>query len=66
MKSDNAICNEAIETLINALGMVDTERFITMIKRDIFDYTEWRRKLWNDKNIEEIHNLATKYENDHN
>jgi hypothetical protein len=41
---------------------VDAERFISMVKRDTFDYTEWQRKLWNDKSIEEIHTLATEYE----
>jgi len=38
------------------------ERFISMVKRDTFDYTEWQRKLWSDKSIEEIHALATEYE----
>jgi len=28
--------------------------------RDTFDYTEWQRKLWEGKSIEEIHTLATK------
>jgi hypothetical protein len=33
-----------------------------MIKRDTFDYTEWQRKQWESKSIEEIHALATEYE----
>ena len=45
-----------------ALGAVDAERFISMVKRDTFDYTEWQRKLWNGKSIEEIHLLATEHE----
>jgi len=61
-KTDSVIHVEAMEILIKTLGMIDTERFISMIKRDAFDYTEWQQKLWNDKSIEEIHTLATEYE----
>jgi hypothetical protein len=43
-------------------GAVDAERFISMIKRDTFDYTEWRRGLWEGKTIEEIHAAATAFE----
>jgi len=62
MRADNVIRLEAMDALIATLGAVDTERFISMIKRDAFDYTEWQRNLWNNKSIEEIHSLATEYE----
>ena len=62
MKTDSVIRLEAMDALLDALGSIDTERFICMIKRDTFDYTEWRRGLWNDKSIEEIHALATAHE----
>ena len=62
MKSDNLLRVEAMNILMNTLGALDTERFISMVKRDTFDYTEWRSNLWNDKSIEEIHRLATDYE----
>jgi hypothetical protein len=51
-----------MDALIATLGEIDAERFISMVKRDTFDYTEWQRDLWKDKNIEEIHALATEYE----
>ena len=63
MKTDNVVRLEAMDALIATLGTVDAERFICMVKRDTFDYTEWQRKLWSDKSIEEIHTLATEYEN---
>ena len=62
MKTDLIVRLEAMEALIAALGIVDAERFISMVKRDTFDYTEWQRKLWNDKSIDEIHALATEHE----
>jgi len=62
MKTDLIVRLEAMEALIATLGIVDAERFISMVKRDTFDYTEWQRKLWSDKSIEEIHALATEHE----
>ena len=62
MKTDTVVRLEAMDALIATLGTVDAERFISMIKRDTFDYTEWQRKLWSDKSIEEIHTLATEHE----
>ncbi len=61
MRTDNVIRLEAMAALIATLGAVDAERFISMIKRDTFDYTEWQRELWSDKSIEEIHAMATNY-----
>ena len=45
---------------------VDTERFISMVKRDTFDDTEWQRERWGDKSIDEIHALATEHEKNSN
>jgi len=65
MRTDNVVCVEAMEILVAKLGAIDTERFISIVKRDTFDYTEWQRGLWEDKSIEEIHALATEYERAH-
>jgi hypothetical protein len=40
----------------------ETERFITSIKNNNFDYTEWHKNLWKDKSIDEIHNMAAEFE----
>jgi len=61
-RTDNVLRLDAMDALIKNLGAVDTERFICMIKRDTFDYTEWQQNLWNDKSIEEIHASATEHE----
>jgi hypothetical protein len=36
------------------LGEVDSERFISLITRELFDYTKWQKNLWADKSVEEI------------
>jgi hypothetical protein len=62
MRTDTALRVEAIDVLLAGLGEVDTERFISIIKSDMFDYTDWQRGLWKGKTIEEIHQRATEME----
>ena len=62
MKPDNIVRVGAMDALITALGPVDAARFIIMVKRDTFDYTEWRQKLWDGLSIEEIHAMGVKLE----
>jgi hypothetical protein len=62
MRTDTVLRLDAMDALISSLGEIDAERFITMVKRDTFDYTEWQHKLWKGKSIEEIHAMATEYE----
>jgi len=62
MRTDSVLRVDAMKALLDTLGSVDAERFISMVKRDTFDYTEWQKKLWEGKSIEEIHKMATEYE----
>ncbi|MDR0963262.1 MAG: hypothetical protein LBM60_01430 [Clostridium sp.] len=45
MRTDHVLRLEAMDALMQKLGMVDAERFITLVKRDTFDYTKWQRNL---------------------
>ncbi|MDR3063062.1 MAG: hypothetical protein LBU40_02850 [Methanobrevibacter sp.] len=62
MKSEIAIRTEGMDILVKKLGIVDAERFIAAIKRDNFDYTEWRRDLYNGMTVDDIYNDAVKYQ----
>ncbi|MGL4209324.1 MAG: hypothetical protein ACRCTY_08045 [Candidatus Adiutrix sp.] len=64
MRTDAILRLEAMEALVVKLGPVDAERFISMVKRDTFDYTQWQQNLYKDKSIEEIHAAATSFENE--
>ena len=44
MKTDTIIKQEGINALIAKLGYVDAERFIVLITKEPFDYTEWREQ----------------------
>ena len=58
MITDTEIKVTGIEALIAKLGVVEAERFISLIIREPFDYTKWQKELWKDKTIDQISKLA--------
>ncbi len=42
MKTEAEIRMAGMQALINALGLVEAERFMVSVSRDRFNYTEWR------------------------
>jgi hypothetical protein len=44
--------------LIENLGMVEAERFISLIIREPFDYTEWQRDLCGGMSVRELSKAA--------
>ena len=63
MKTDTTLQYEAMNLLLQTFGAIDAERFICIVKRDTFDYTEWRRGLWNGMTIDEVYAEAAAFEN---
>ena len=61
MKTDTGIKIDGTKTLIDALGELEAERYIALITREPFDYTQWQKDMWAEKSIEEISNAAMKY-----
>ena len=62
MRSDTTLRLNAMNLLIKGLGEIEAERFIYLVKREHFDYTEWQRELWSDKTIDEVFALAEERE----
>jgi hypothetical protein len=60
MHAEMALRNEGLKVLINNLGRVEAERFISLIIREPFDYTEWQRGLFNNMSVEELSHSAMK------
>ena len=58
MITDTEIKLAGFQALVAALGDVQAEKFIALIQREPFDYTQWHRTLWPDKSIEEISQAA--------
>lgn len=49
---------EGMKILRESLGLVESERFITLLLRERFDYTAWRETQWNDETVEDIGKIA--------
>jgi hypothetical protein len=58
MSTDTEIKRRGVEVLSQYLGDVEAERFIALIQREPFDYTEWRRQLDQDLSIQQISDRA--------
>ena len=61
MITDSEIERKGMDALPNQLGEVEAERFITLIMREPFDYTEWQRTLWVNVGVEELSKKAMAY-----
>jgi len=58
MYAEMALRSEGMSVLIKNLGPVEAERFISLIIREPFNYTEWQRGLFNDMSVKELSNMA--------
>ena len=58
MITDTEIKMIDLKALTDALGEVNTERFISLIMREPFDYTKWQRQLWEGRSVEDISRSA--------
>ena len=58
MMTDTELKIKGFNTLVDPLGEVDAERFITLILREPFDYTKWQKNLWENRSLEEISKAA--------
>ncbi len=61
MLTDTEIKKKGFKILIDNLGDVDAEKFISLIIKEPFDYTKWQNTLWSTKTIEEISEKAMDY-----
>ena len=60
-KTDTAIRREGMSLLMKGLGEVDAERFISLIIREPFDYTEWRKANLEDEDVRTLSRKAMEY-----
>jgi hypothetical protein len=56
--TDTEVKQKGLGALLDALGEVDAERFITLLNRDPFDYTTWQRSLFENMDINQISKKA--------
>jgi len=61
MLADTVLRNSGMKILKEKLGLMEAERFVTLILREPFDYTKWRQdfvKKYEDMSVEEVSKLA--------
>lgn len=46
--------HDGMNILRAQLGLVESERFLTLIKRESFDYTQWRQDQWKNATVAEL------------
>lgn len=61
MRSTSVIMTEAMNCLIEKMGIVETEVFISNIIKEPFDYTKWQREYFDNISLEELNARAVEY-----
>jgi len=64
MKTDIELKSDAMKLLRLHLGLVESERFLTLMLREPFDYTRWRQEQWNDSTVTDLAEKARKLRQD--
>ena len=66
MHNTSAIMNKGMNLLLEKLGVLETEIFISHLLREPFDYTKWRRdNLYAGMSLHELNQKAAQYMKDH-
>ena len=61
MYNTAAIMNMGMNCLVDKLGIIETEIFISQIIREPFDYTKWQRGHYADMSVSELNRKAVEY-----
>ena len=56
-----AIMNDGINCLIERLGIIETEIFISQIIREPLDYTKWQKEHYAGMSVSELNRKAVEY-----
>ena len=54
LQSNTVLKDTGMRILAEQLGLVEAERFIALMRREPFDYTEWRQGLYRDVPLNEF------------
>ena len=52
--TDNELAVRCMNILMDAVGPVDAERFVSIVANDSFDYTEWQRGLFEGETVKSL------------
>ena len=52
---------KGFKILVEKLGDVDAEKFISLIIKEPFNYTQWQSTLWSDQSVDQVSEKAMDY-----
>jgi hypothetical protein len=58
MSTDVEIRLNGYRALVAALGAVEAERFVALVNRERFDYTDWRKTQWQSETVASLADKA--------
>ncbi len=61
MITDTEIKIKGFRALLESLGEIEAERFISLRMREPFDYTKWQRSLRTGRTVAEISGSAVRF-----
>ena len=61
MLTDTEIRKKGFKVLVENLGDVDAEKFISLLSKEPFDYTQWQSTLWSNQSVDMISEKAMDY-----
>jgi hypothetical protein len=64
MQNSAILKEKGMRILSEQLGIVEAERFIVLLRREQFDYTQWRHDLFKDVPLDAFLRDAQKYRDD--
>jgi hypothetical protein len=62
MRSNAVIRKEGMDCLLEKLGVLETEAFISNLLRERFDYTEWQRDYFDTYTLDDFLKKAAAYD----
>lgn len=65
MANVSEILDQGFACLVDRMGVIDAEHFISLIKRDDFDYTVWQREYFDKMEPGEFGAKASAYAKSH-
>ena len=52
--SENELTAKCMNILFDQVGLVEAERFVYILNRDNFDYTEWQKDLFAGESVDSL------------
>jgi len=56
--TETELKSKGVDILFEGLGVVEAERFISILLREPFDYTEWRQTAFEGESLKDLYSKA--------